>query len=311
MNIVETTYKDIHAVRCYGSRLSATFAPEYGGKMLSLYDHETNRELLEQTVGKNYLRPAYDGEYIAAECSGFDDMFPTIDPCCYDEAPWMGQRLPDHGEVWALQWKMELEEDRMHLWTYSPRFAYRLDKWIEQKGNGLRVQYQATNLSQWDFKCLYAAHCMLAARDGAKLELPYDDQEDCVVIFSDFEELGAYGDTVMWDTQKGVSLSRTYAADTRKGFKVYFKRRIPEGWCRYCYNDGTALQIEFDPESMPYFAVWSNFGAFQNKYNVAIEPCTAPMDDPLTAKKYGLHDTLPAFGSRRWNLDFTMLDGSL
>lgn len=308
LKIERVQYKDIAAIRCRGCRLSATFSQKSGAKLLSLYDCINKTELLDQTPGENYRKPAYDMCYTSAECSGFDDMFPTIDECRYDAAPWKGVGLPDHGEVWALTWEMEITDSTLHFWTYSPRFAYRLDKWIRQHGNGFRIHYKVRNLCEWEFKCIYAAHCMLAARENARLELPFADGSECLTIFSDFQELGKYGDPVTWSKQNGVELDRSYPRGIAKGFKIYFKDRIPQGWCRYWYNEQTALEIAFDPMSLPYFAVWANYGAFQKKYNVAIEPCTAPMDDPFTAQKYGALTALPAYGTKEWHLDFSMVE---
>jgi len=53
--------------------------------------------------------------------AGFDDMFPTINECFYEDYPWKGQKMPDHGELWSLEWKYEIKESCLALWTYGVR----------------------------------------------------------------------------------------------------------------------------------------------------------------------------------------------
>ena len=102
--IMEATYKDLQAVRVESGRVSALFLHRYGGKLASLRDRESGREFLAQAPGEHYRTPRYGGDYTEFECSGFDDMFPTIDPVCCMQEPWKGVEMPDHGEVYALPW---------------------------------------------------------------------------------------------------------------------------------------------------------------------------------------------------------------
>lgn len=48
----------------------------------------------------------------------------------YEDYPWKGHRMPDHGEVWSLDWKVEIGESEVTLWVYGVRLSYLLKKTI-------------------------------------------------------------------------------------------------------------------------------------------------------------------------------------
>ena len=98
MKIYKGTYKDIEAVIVETAKLKATFLPKYGAKLTSLKNKANGREYMAEAPGEKYRKLAYGGSYVAAECSAFDDMFPTIDPCICNDYPWQGAEYPDHGE---------------------------------------------------------------------------------------------------------------------------------------------------------------------------------------------------------------------
>lgn len=151
MRIFRSYYKDVEAIVCQTPKLRAAFLPQYGGKLTSLISLYNGRELLAQAESGQYKKPIYAGSYTDAECSGFDDMLPTIDPYVSTEYPWSGIEYPDHGEVYALNWQYEVLGDTLHMWVYSVRFSYRLDKWITEKEGGIIIAYQLTNLTEFEF----------------------------------------------------------------------------------------------------------------------------------------------------------------
>src|SRR6266496_2292641 len=146
-HVIDSSYKDLAAVTVESEALAAQFLPGSGGKLASLVYKPLGLELLVQRPGETYLKQPYDGDYVAGECSGFDDMFPTIDACFYQAYPWKGTPIPDHGEVWSLPWDREVDRDRLHLTTHGVRFPYRLEKWAAMAGPAaLQIDYRLTNL---------------------------------------------------------------------------------------------------------------------------------------------------------------------
>lgn len=87
----ECYYKDVPAVQICNDWLRVTVLPYHGGKIASIYDLRQKKELLYERSGSNYRVLTLDGNYCEAECSGFDDLFPTVDRCHIS-----GCTYPDH-----------------------------------------------------------------------------------------------------------------------------------------------------------------------------------------------------------------------
>ncbi len=178
---------------------------------------------------------------MAGECSGFDDMFPTIDECCYPDPPWKGTWVPDHGEVWSLPWECQVEGDRLHLATYGVRFPYRLEKSVRfAEPSTLLIDYRLTNLACFDFDFMWAAHLMLNLEEDCELVLP-PGVERVVSRLSFSGALGKYGDEFPWPafslpdgTARDLRRIRPRAAQDAE--KYFVKGRLTEGWCALRYG---------------------------------------------------------------------------
>ena len=317
--IVKTMYKDIEAVSVENTHLRVVFLPGFGGKMASLADKKSGREFLVQADGESYKKLGYAGSYVDAECSGFDDMFPTIDTWTYNDYPWCGAEMPDHGEVCGLPWGYEVEEDGgcLHCWVYGVRFPYRLDKWIRFSGESeLCISYKARNLSPFDMNYIWAAHVMLNAERGARILTPYDDGAAATCVFSGDEDFAMPGMAIQWPktkTQCGgtsdISITESKAPDGNS-YKYYFDAPVPEGWSGYQYeSDGTRIFLKVSKETVPYLGIWVNNGAFKNYYNMALEPCSGTYDDPQRAVQHGQGSVLPGGGEQAWQLSFCVESG--
>src|SRR6266481_4178400 len=79
--------------------------PELGARIISLKDLRTGREWLwHPTKGLKLFRNRAGENFESSPLVGMDECLPTIAPCC-----WRGRDLPDHGEVWATNWSLDLE----------------------------------------------------------------------------------------------------------------------------------------------------------------------------------------------------------
>src|SRR5512133_2380160 len=130
-------YKDQPAVTLESAMLAAQFLPGIGAKLCSLVYKPAGVELLLQRPAPEYRQAPYDGDYVAqGECSGFDEMFPSIDRGFYEAYPWRGTPLPDHGEVWSLPWEYSERDAELEFSVHGVRFPYRLEKWVRFTDEG-------------------------------------------------------------------------------------------------------------------------------------------------------------------------------
>ena len=311
-------YKDQPAVTLESETIAAQFLPGIGAKLCSLIYKPAGTELLVQRPNEAYLLAPYDGDYVAqGECSGFDEMFPSIDRCFYEGYPWRGTPIPDHGEVWSLPWAVVAAvgppaspevDDRLHFATYGVRFPYRLEKWASFVDDAtLHTDYRLTNLSDFDLDFMWAAHMMLNLEEGAELALP-DGVRKIVTTLSFDGSLGRYGDEFDWPVARQADgrqrdLRRMQPKAARDVVKYFVKGRMPAGWCSLTYPaSGFTLRLAWPVEQVPYLAVLPNEGGWQDLYNVFLEPATASFDRLDVARVRGECSTVKAGATYEWHL---------
>ncbi len=300
-------YKDVPAVILSNGVLEAVLLPENGGKMASLKDLRNGREFLLQTDNKVYKPQPYDGDYTQGECSGFDDMFPTIDPVPYPDFPWKGVVMPDHGEVCALRWKCEEMADGLAMRVDGVRFPYYFFKKITFSAeNRLRIVYTAENKSAYPFEYIFASHLMLNVEDGGEILLPGADA--ATWGFSRFPADADYGDKFHWPNAvvagKTIPLNKTPKFDLEgNNYKFFLDEPLKAGWCGYRYSDNSVFKLHFSPEELPAFCVWVNEGFFHGFRNIALEPCSAPFDRVDIARLHRKISKLEPYEVRTWTLE--------
>ncbi|MCO5239594.1 MAG: hypothetical protein M9904_06015 [Chitinophagaceae bacterium] len=305
MSISLSKYKNKNSVVLENSKIRAEFIPSPGGKLISLIDKLTGYEYMVQRSNGIYRDQPFDGIYTEGECSGFDDMFPTIDACEYQLPPWKGVKMSDHGEVWSLPWTYRILENMLEMEVNGIRYPYLLKKMVSLTGdNGLQWTYKLFNNSESDFEFLWAGHFMINAVEGLRIELPPDCKEAVSVLSASGRE---YGETVGWPFQKDKD-KKVYRADimrsaSERGFeKFYFSDKLEKGWCRLIYPDGKLLTISFSSETVPYLGLLVNENGWDGLYNLFVEPCTVCFDRPDVARQYGQISKVNARGIYTWSL---------
>lgn len=314
-HIFPSTYKDQPAVTLESGSLRAQFLPGTGAKLASLVYKPRGFELLVQRPGGKYLLQPFDGDYVAGECSGFDDMFPTIDKCFYEAYPWQGTPLADHGEVWSLPWEHAVDGERLHFAVHGVRFPYRLEKWVSFRAeNILRIDYRVTNLCSFDFDFMWAGHPMIYLEEGARLALP-PGVERLIATFSFSGQLGGYGNRLTWPrftapdgTERDLRELRPKSAGDAG--KYFIEGKLPQGYCGLTFPQSNfSLFISFPVDKVPYLAILPNEGGWQDLYNIFIEPATAMLDRLDVARLHKQVSTVKANSTYDWHLNFTLAPG--
>jgi hypothetical protein len=304
---MNSKYKNKKSIVLESSKIRAEFIPDPGGKLTSLINKETGYEYFVQRKGKIYRDQPFDGVFVDGECSGYDDMFPTIDICKYEGEPWEGIKMADHGEVWSLPWKHKVDELSLHMSVKGVRFPYILEKNVYLcNEDSLRLDYTLTNYSPYDFEFLWAGHLMINLEEGTLVKVP-DDCKQVTTILTNGN--GKFGDIHNWPdfTDKD---GKSYRADISRskeayGFeKYYFNNRLKEGWCQLVYPDNkNKLKVSFPVNTVPYLGILMNESGWDGLYNIIIEPCTICYDRPDVAKKFGQVSIVKGLGVYSWHIE--------
>jgi hypothetical protein len=314
--IYASQYKDQPAITLESDQITAQFLPSIGSKMSSLIYKPHNLELMVQNPSEKYLLKPYDGKYEDAECSGFDEMFPTIDQCYYESYPWQGTKIPDHGEVWSLGWEQRIEGEALHMSTYGVRFPYKLEKRVAFAApHILRTDYTLTNLSDFDFDFMWAAHTMINIEEDVELVLP-SDVKSVLTRVSRGGAMGDFGDEHPWSqiTQADGTprdLSRLRPPSARSFDKYYVKGKMPAGWCALRYHRSNfSMALSFPVQTVPYLSVLPNEGGWRDMYNIFLEPSTATFDRVDVARLRNECSTVRAHAVYRWHLNISFQSGT-
>ncbi|MCX6225550.1 MAG: hypothetical protein NTV01_12505 [Bacteroidia bacterium] len=305
-----SSYKNKKSIVLESPKMRAEFIPDPGGKLASLINKETGYEYLVQRKNPIYRDQPFGGLFVDAECSGFDDMFPTIDTCNYENEPWKGVEMADHGEVWSLPWEYSADKISLHLSVHGVRFSYKLEKTIcFSNENSLRIDYTLKNYSPFDFEFLWAGHLMINLEEGTQLNVP-EDCKQAVTVLTNGQR--AFGDINNWPLFRD-NIGNTHRADLSgpksigRFEKYYFNNRLKDGWCELRYPDNkNKLKVSFPVNMVPYLGILMNEGGWDGLYNIIIEPCTVCYDRPDVAKKYGQVSKIEALGIYRWHIGITI-----
>jgi len=304
-------YKNLPSIVLENATVRAEILPNPGGKLASLICKRTGYEYLVQRPNTVYRDQPFAGVYVDGECSGFDDMFPTIDTCLCENAPWQGVELADHGEVWSLPWDVVSADDNsLTMVVYGVRFPYRLEKRIALIESGtLRFNYRLTNLSPFDFEYLWAGHLMINLEEGAKVCVP----DDCTEMVTILSNSGLnFGDVHRWPYLKKTTGAKHRADIVRSksvgGFeKYYFTQPLKKGWCSVEYpNEQKKIEISFSTETVPYLGILMNEGGWDELHNIIIEPCSVCYDRPDVAKKHGQCSVLRGKETVEWKMEIVI-----
>ena len=282
--ITATEYKKRPAVAIESGEMRAVFLPEDGAKLASL--RFFGEETLEQAPGDTYLRLFPESDYVLCECSAFDDMFPTIDPCE------TGDRFyPDHGEICRIPHTLSQTGEELLFSCDVPSAGARFRKRVRAEDSVLRIDYRIENGNRTPLSCLWAGHMMFRGAAGARVWSCFPAETPKRFMFgcppADPEVLGPF-------SPEGES------------YKYYLEGEAAPLSCGIRYPDGRTLSVSADGTAVRYLGVWINRGSFKGMYNLALEPCTAPYDSPVNAEREGKGFFLPPEGPVSFTLRIRM-----
>ncbi len=260
-------YKDRPAVKIADDTIECMFLPEDGAKLVSLKTKD-GRELLAQARSKEYKRLFLDSNYIDSECSAFDDMFPTIDPCTINELDYL-----DHGEVCRCEHKCTINNDSVNFECILPKLNIVFSKNVCVEDGTLYVKYAINNLNNFEFPYIWAGHMMFAGEEDAFVTSDFSGDSEIKVMFGNPTH------------RNEINKLQTYG---NKQYKYYYVEKKNPLSCGIIYpNSNLKVLVDFDGDAVKHLGVWMNPGDLNEMYNIALEPCTALYDSPINAASAG------------------------
>lgn len=259
--IKEAFYKDRPAVVVSDGEYEATFLPLDGAKLVSLKDNR-GFEYMAVAEGEKYRRLGLDSSYVDAECSAFDDMFPTIDPCEINGIVYL-----DHGEVARREHKYEVRGETLEFSLELEGLNAVFKKSVCFKDGALSLKYTIKNLNSFDFPYIYAGHMMFRGEAGARVVCRRTEEAQTELMFGSPE-----------------GSPEVLCEGGKKQWKYYYSKAVSPLDCAIEYPSGYSISVKSDSDILKYLGAWLNPCDLNGMCNVALEPCTALYDDPIRAK---------------------------
>ncbi len=270
------TWRGFRAIVMENRALRAMFLPELGGKLWSLVDKRTDREVLWHNPRMDPRPAAYGATYDDWFCGGWDELFPNDAPTTH-----AGELYPDHGEWWALPFTWRVSRDDTSCTLHLTRngvvtnTSVVKDVTLRADTTMLEFQYSLTNHSYKPLDYLWKLHPAMAVNASSRIDLPAHN----VIVDAGFRDrLGAEVSSFAWpyaQTAHGVVDMRQVPAVESRSCDFYYAVDIPQGWCALtdtATHSGAGLV--FEPNVFKSVWVFGAYGGWRDLYVTILEPCT-------------------------------------
>jgi len=279
--------------------------PDFGGKLVSLFDKQLHKEFLFQNPKKSFRHADLGSKFADFEACGFDEAFPSIDSGeVYIENSLV--HYPDHGEIWSACFQEKMKNEVISLEFSSKLLPYRYEKNFSLDEQGLQITYEITNTGKVQFPCIWTLHCLLDYEKGMNLLFPPDTKE-AVNVFSSscLGEQGAILPFPIFENPK-IGLIDLRTVDSHfpcEMEKYYINHKISKGLCGMHYSQtNTTIWFEYDENKLPYLGFWKTLGGYRGDFNCALEPTNGFFDSIEKSQQNGICPVLLPGGTLKFSL---------
>lgn len=289
-------------LRTAGAELA--MVPALGGRVVSLRSRRTGRDWCWHRAGATWLwRSAPGDDFGGSPQAGIDECVPSVAAC-----EWRGRRVPDHGEVWFQEWRLdeaELAAGRLTAEVTLPVTPLKFRRAISATAHGFRFDYALTNVGARAEEYVWCVHPLFTIADADRLELPAEVHTLRVNGGIGTQPI-AQGD--LWsfpEPQPGFRLDRLETPGMPRGCIKGFAGPLREGFAALA-NDrtGDRLELRWDAAAAPLLGLWLNRG-HAGFHHVALEPTNGAPDSLAQAvndwKQFGV---IPPGATATWWLEW-------
>ena len=270
------TWRGFRAVLVENPYYRALFLPELGGKLWSLIDKKSDREVLWHN-SRTPPRPAFYGAaYDDWFCGGWDELFPNDAPTSIS-----GEPYPDHGEWWAMPFDWHIDQSGSTATLTMSRRGVVTDTTIQKTFTfhadtpTFSIAYRLQNHQQQPLDYLWKLHPALAINARSRIDIP---ATACLIDEGFRGRLGAEVTSFTWphaQTSTGPVDMRVVPPQSAQTCDFYYGTGLSAGWC--ALTDGvtqSGFGLSFDPDVFRSVWVFGAYGGWRNHYTTILEPCT-------------------------------------
>ncbi len=287
--------EDGHGARVLlGEEIKVTVEPDRGGRITSMVHLPSGREWLTQPEMAR-APSAYGSSFTDGDMAGWDEMLPTIQACAHPgPGSAGGVLLPDHGEVWALPWRVDdaLGTQDLTLSVEGRALPYRLVRRSRiREPASLAIDYQLEVFGDVPLPLLWACHPQLDCARDTRIALPAQVTE--MLDVTD----GPPGRPVAWPSQ---GPDRVALLPSGAGRKLVAPPDVRVAEVLLRDPEGTWLRMWWDSADLPYLALWLDNCCLSRRPVVVVEPTDGFFDNLEVAALTGRVAITEPRSPRRW-----------
>jgi hypothetical protein len=212
------------------------------------------------TIAPTVFKPPekFYGEFETRPVYGYDDCFPTVDPCIYPNEIF---KCRDHGELCWQKWQVNLRGNRLtgHTTCLNPKGSFK--RTMEFTGNTIKWEFEVVNLSDSLLPFLHVMHSLMPPNEIRHIEIP---------PFTDIVDENSAAEL---DIKTSKELNE-HLLDIKPGsFEMLLLKNVSNGHIRLGFRNNIKLKIDYPAELFPTLGIWWNNSGYPDEVGLRRSEC--------------------------------------
>lgn len=241
------------------------------------------------------------GEYETRPVYGYDDCFPTVDPCIYPEDIF---RCRDHGDLCWDKWIVEKDCNVLICSVSCANPAADFKRTMVFIGNELSWRFEVRNLSYKKLPFLHVMHALMPLENIEFVKLPGHSNL--------IDEINMTVNGLLLPDQ----LADHLIGIPQDKYEMLLLKDIKEGLVTLGFKSGLTLDISFDISWFPTLGIWwNNYGYPEEdglrRTECAFEPIPGTSSDLSRSYSDGTYLSVAPGETLSWKISWIITDSKL
>ena len=269
----------------------------WDGARISVLQFNGN-DLLTTYPGSFKPPEKFYGDYETRPVFGYDDCFPTVEPCTYPSKLF---ECRDHGELCWNRWQARFADNSLFCYTKCcmPRVTFR--RTLEFNGNSISWQFEVVNLADEDLPFLHVMHALM----------PLNEISD--IVFPGFRSVIDEGKRNNPGLKNPDEVKDYLFAIDKGNYRMLLLRNIEGNFITVSFKTGLKLKIDLPSEMFPTLGVWWNNSGYPDEEGLqrcecAFEPIPGTCSNLSDSFKEGAFLMTKPGKSLKWEIIWKILE---